>query len=341
MKKSILALAIVATVSTGACAQQPSVNVYGVVDAYLARDSGSNPAGPTTAIDSAAQSLSGSRLGFRGKEELGGRLAAIFTAEMGFGTDTGNFDATGNGFGRQAFVGLQGDFGTLKLGRQYNPLFNGGYKYDPFAAGMEGYYSRLISLGAGKRLNNAIDYSTPKNLGGFNAEAAYSVGEVAGSSAAGRVIALTTGYERGPFSGNLTYNNTNSIPALAGGAIVTTRNYGVGASYDFGVLKASGLVQSNRSDAAVALDTRDFLLGVKAPFGASAVVLSYIRHENRAAANATTKEIALGYTYGLSKRSILYSSYARIANDIGANLQTPANFGGTARQFNAGINHSF
>lgn len=206
---------------------------------------------------------------------------------------------------------------------------------------MEGYYSRLISLGAGKRLSNAIDYATPKNLGGFSAEAAYSVGEVAGSSAAGRVIALTTGYERGPFSANLIYNNANSIPAVAGGAIVTTKNYGMGASWDLGLLKASALVQANRNDAAVVLDTRDCLLGIRAPFGASAVLLSYIRHQNHAAASATTRENALGYTYGLSKRSILYSSYARIANDTGANLQTPATFGGTARQLNAGINHSF
>lgn len=82
MNKSILALTVLGAVSAGACAQS-SITVYGVVDAYLARESGSNPAGQTTSIDSAAQSLSGSRLGFRGREELGAGLAAIFTAEMG------------------------------------------------------------------------------------------------------------------------------------------------------------------------------------------------------------------------------------------------------------------
>lgn len=340
MKQTLLAIALLAA-SAGAAVAQTSVTVYGVLDTYYTRDSGGNPAGPTSAIDGGFASLSGTRLGFKGREAIADGLAVVFTAEMGFGADTGAFDATGNGFGRQAFVGLQGKFGALKLGRQYNPLFNGGVKHDPFGGGLEGAYLRVISLGAGKRLNNAVIYSTPASTSGFNAEVSYSLGEVAGHSDQGRVIGTTVGYANGPFSANLIYNNANNVPAAAA-AMVTTKNTGLGASYQLGMVKLSSLYQVNTNNAVTgALDTRDLLVGAALPFGASSVMASYILHENRAVGDADTKQIALGYTYSLSKRTILYSSYARIANDGAASIATPGTPGGIDKQFNMGINHTF
>jgi predicted porin len=351
LNKHLPAALVAAALCTllGTASAQSSVTVYGILDLYIAHDRGGSPAGAVTSLDAGAASLAGSRLGFKGREDLGGGLAAIFTAEMGFGPDTGAFDGTGVGFGRQAFVGLQGDFGVLKLGRQYNPLFTGGLRYDPFNGTLEGFYNRLISLGAGKRLNNTVVYGTPVNLGGFNAEASYSLGEVAGDSSQGRTIGLQVGYANGPFSTHLIYNNFNNAPAAvttsaapAVAPIVNTKNIGVGAAYDFGIARASALYQTNKSDAPVAaLDTRDYLLGVSIPFGAHKLLGSYINHKNKSALDADTRQIAVGYTYALSKRTTLYTSYARIMNDGRASIATPGTPGGTGKQVNAGINHTF
>ncbi|WP_308610527.1 porin [Massilia frigida] len=97
---------------------QSSVTVYGVADAALVKESGGVAGGVTKMVGGVE---GGSRLGFRGTEDLGGGLAAIFTLEMGFNLDTGTSAQGGVAFGRQAFVGLNSKAGALTLGRQYTP----------------------------------------------------------------------------------------------------------------------------------------------------------------------------------------------------------------------------
>src|SRR5690606_10200795 len=115
MKKSLLALAVLGTFS-GAALAQSSVTIYGVADAGIAYTDNGNPAGEQWSVESGQQS--GSRLGFKGTEDLGGGLSAIFTLESGFNLDNGTSAQGGRLFGRQAWVGLNGGFGTVKLGRQ-------------------------------------------------------------------------------------------------------------------------------------------------------------------------------------------------------------------------------
>ena len=127
---------------------------------------------------------SGSRLGFKGKEDLGGGLSANFVIENGFNPDTGVAGQSGLLFGRQAYVGLYGNVGGVTLVRQYSPY----YKVlrdvaDPFAAGLAGKAGNLMATNT--RVNNMMEYVTPK-LGGFSADAAYGFGEVAGDSAKSR-----------------------------------------------------------------------------------------------------------------------------------------------------------
>ena len=112
MKKSILALAVLGAVS-GAASAQSSVTVYGLVDVALVRESGA-ATGASTKITSGVGA--GSRLGFKGSEDLGGGLSALFLLENGFQADTGAMGQGGLLFGRQAYVGLQGGFGTVTIG---------------------------------------------------------------------------------------------------------------------------------------------------------------------------------------------------------------------------------
>jgi predicted porin len=337
MKKSILALAVLAGFATGAAhAQTSNVSIYGIADVGFVRDSGALAAGSTSSITSGGQSAS--RIGFKGREDLGNGMAAIFLLESGVLMDTGASDQGGLLFGRQIYVGLQSKLGTVRLGRMYNPLYEARHTYDPFDGGFGGDYGRIF-INGGKRDNNAIVYDAPDNLGGVAVQALYALGEQPGDAAKARQMGLSIGYKKGPVDFKLVWDATNNNPASPA-PLVTTRSTAAGGTYNFGPVMLTALAQVNSSSAAVALDTRDYLLGVTVPFDASKVIATYILHDNRAAADSDTRQWALGYTYALSKRSNLYTSYARLTNDRLAKLQTAA-LGGTDRIFSAGIRHLF
>jgi predicted porin len=80
----------------------------------------------------------GSRLNFSGQEDLGGGNQAMFVLEQGIQADTGVLGQGGRAFGRQAYVGLQGQWGRLTLGRQYTPWFETQSISDPFNNGLVG-----------------------------------------------------------------------------------------------------------------------------------------------------------------------------------------------------------
>eukprot|EP01040_Poterioochromonas_malhamensis_P026971 gene26971-34042_t len=106
MKKSLLALSLLS--AFGVASAQSSVTMYGVVDAGITYDNGPS-AGTVTKLESGIES--GSRLGFRGTEDLGSGLKALFVLEQGFDIDTGRSGQGGRLFGRQAWVGLNSEYG--------------------------------------------------------------------------------------------------------------------------------------------------------------------------------------------------------------------------------------
>src|ERR1700761_2499534 len=119
MKKSLLALAVLTAV-TGAASAQSSVTLYGKVDLGLVLDSG-NAGGKSVRISSGV--TGGSRLGFKGVEDLGGGMKASFQLETGYCADSaaGASFCTGGGFrGRQPHGDLTGSFGAASAGRQYS-----------------------------------------------------------------------------------------------------------------------------------------------------------------------------------------------------------------------------
>ena len=115
MKTPVIAAAALLALS-GMTHAQTSVSIYGIVDAGLVRESG-GPDGNVTGLGGGV--ASGSRLGFRGKEDLGGGLSANFLLENGFNSDNGTLGQGGLLFGRQMYVGLSGNFGAVRMGRQY------------------------------------------------------------------------------------------------------------------------------------------------------------------------------------------------------------------------------
>lgn len=356
--KAIAALAL-AGCSAAACAQS-ALTIYGIADAGLTRESG-GAAGSVTKAGSGIASAS--RLGFRGSEDLGQGMAAIWTLESGLKIDTGELDSAGTLFNRQAFVGLKGRLGTLTLGRQYTPYhatLTG--VADPFATGLAGTAKNVFpDSGSNVRTSNTLMYALPA-MHGVSGELAYSAGEQA-SAAAGRQLGAALGYAQGKLTLRLALNHKNADIAAAPGVPAvrrgTGRNLLLAANYDAGVLKAyvaygkdrgynsAPLGNPNNPYGGVAptasLDGAELLLGFSAPLAGGSLVGSLLRKDDRTGFDQDARGWGLGYLYPLSRRSTLYSAYGRISNEHGAGytVANNADAGSGNRAFNLGVRHAF
>lgn len=360
MKTSILAVAVavpVMCIAAGSAAAQSSVSVYGLVDLALVRESGA-ASGSATKITGGTGS--GSRLGFKGVEDLGGGLSALFVLESGFQPDTGAMGQGGLLLGRQAYVGLQGSFGTVMLGRQYTPQYMTVVMVDPFGSGHAGDSKNLMP-GTGNgytRMDNTIKYVSP-TVGGMSGELAFAPGEVGGDNSAGRQIGAAIGYAAGPLKVRLGYHNRNNDTALLKN-LADAKNTVLAATYDFGVAKAHLAYGSNKGLNSSALrnganpfayavapvastDSRDLLAGLSVPFGPHTLMASHIRKDDRTGRNQDATQTAVGYKYLLSKRTDVYAAYAKIDNKHGAGytVGSAIESGSGDAAFNLGIRHSF
>jgi len=315
----------------GTVSAQSNVAIYGITDAGLVVEGG-GPAGTLTKMTSGVESAS--RLGFRGKEDLGGGLSANFALEMGALIDNGNLQSGIGAFGRLSTVGLNGSLGAVNFGRQYTPYFKAVQAGDPFVTGLAGRATNLMS-NSGTRYDNSILYTTP-NLGGFSANLAYSLGEVAGNSAASRAYGFSASYEYGRIVARVAHHNANNATDTA-----NTKNSLVGADYNFGMAKAGLAYAVNKGPGT--LDSSDVMIAVTVPFGANRLVASYIRKNDKLVANKDADQVGIGYIYALSKRTDIYTAYAHINNKNGAVYKVGNNTeaGSGDRAFNLGLRHTF
>lgn len=361
MNKTRTALAtLTALAAIGACgavSAQSAVVIYGLVDVAYVREGG-GAAGSSGKVTSGVESPS--RLGFKGVEDLGGGLSAVFVLENGFQADTGIMGQGGLLFGRQVYVGLAGAAGTLTLGRQYTPEFMALATIDPFSVGMAGDAKNLMSTSGASvsRMDNSVKYATPA-LRGFSAELVYGAGEVAGSGEAGRQYGGAAGYSAGPLALRAGYHRRNNDTA----AVRNTddaRNLLLTASYDFGTVKAhvawgsgkglnsSALRATNnpygRTPAPQAsTDSTETLLGASVPFGVQTLLLSWVRKNDKTVRKQDASQWGIGYRYALSRRTDLYASAARIRNRNGAGYTVGSSIeAGTGnRAWNLGVRHTF
>ncbi|HEY4074897.1 MAG TPA: porin, partial [Herbaspirillum sp.] len=260
MKKSLLALAVLGSFAAAAQAQT-SVTIYGVVDAGVFYQNHAAPAGSSTnnsLFTVGSGGLSGSRLGFKGSEDLGGGLKANFQLEMGFNTDAGTVGQSDAGsmlFGRTSTVGLSGNFGSVNVGRQTDFAYSGtagGISTFSHAAYVNSFSKVDGNTQArlqGDRTNNSIRYDMPQ-FGGLNGGVMVGLGEQAGGGSAGTVYAAGLKYDNGPlaFGGDYFQSKAGSSPAdnnLISGTSVTV---------------PSSLVATGGADAG-ATATKTFTLG--------------------------------------------------------------------------------
>ena len=339
MQKTLIAIAFLA--ASGAATAQSTVTVYGKVDLGLVLDSGS-AAGKSVRLSSGV--TGGSRLGFKGVEDLGDGFKAAFQLETGFCADSAagapNFCTGSNQFmGRQAHGDLSGAFGALSAGRQYSLGYLNLTTIDPFGTGYAGQVNNIVDA-AGVRLNNSVHYTTP-GLAGFTASGEIAFGETTGNWKAGRVIGASVNYAAGPaYAGASFYDLAN-----ANGVGSARRDYLLGGTWDFGVAKAHALVEKADGDptGAIRIDTLDFMVGMTLPLAGGALLASVVHHDDRGSLGRDANQLGAAYSYPLSKRTSVYTAFARIANRNGATFKVGnATEGGTGdKAFNLGVVHNF
>jgi predicted porin len=172
MKRNLWTLALLGLAGAGAHAQS-SVTMYGIVDLAVEHLTNVGAGGDSLTRMPGLSGSVPSRLGFRGNEDLGGGLRGVFTLEMGIGVDTGTLNQGGRGFGRQSYVGLASDWGSVTLGRQYSMLFWSQTEADLLGPNTFGSGS-LDSYLPNARVDNAVAYRG--TFGGFDLGASYSFG---------------------------------------------------------------------------------------------------------------------------------------------------------------------
>ncbi len=327
-------LGIVATAFVGAAAAQSSVTAFGVLDTNIGWGKGSLNSNKRMA----SGGYLGSRLGFRGTEDLGSGLRATFMLEHGFTSDEGA--GTTVMWNRQTYVGLSGGFGELLLGRQYTPGFLVHATYDAF--GPQGVAAQQVLLGsievaqaANIRANDSINYRTPGNLGGFSFQAMTTDH----TASPGWYHGVKFGYAGGAVSVDLALNHYNN-PAIGDLNSMT-----IGGRYNWAPFKFYALF--NKANSGRGNDSRGLQFSAAYTLGATDLKVSVAESRQSSAAGAdigTTRRYGVGFVHALSKRTSLYGHYAKLGNSKGARAavngaQTAVNQG--AQGFDLGLAHAF
>jgi predicted porin len=317
MKKSLIALAVAGAFAAPAFAATSNVDVYGIVNVAIQ---------DTNASGSDIQVTDNfSRIGFKGAEDLGGGLKAVWQIESGLGSGTDGM-GTGSIGTRNTFVGLAGGFGTFVMGRHDTPYKLGTLSQDIFGDTIADYNLgrldgvELISNTHDHRNPDAIAYISPTWSGFHFAIAAVATNTAANLNNGDSVDAWSaTGvYANGPLFASLSYQTVDLLDSDA---------YKLGLGYTFGDTTVN-LVYENIDGATAAADRDSWLVNVKHAMGPITLKAQYGQAD---VGTANQDQLAIGADYALSKRTTAYFVYGKGDNDAGKD----------ASGWNLGIKHSF
>lgn len=320
MQKKLIALAVAGLVSAPVFAQS-NVTVYGVVDAFVGY--GKYDDNKFTGITSGG--LAGSRIGFRGTEDLGNGLKGVFTLEYGIDIDQnegiGSRGTAKNSTtrARQQFVGLQGDFGFFGLGRQYSPGYWTSAKYDaiptvPFSPQflLASASGSNIVAGSAARVSNAINYKSP-NWGGLTVNAIYGFNEENQDNerGAGDLAAIGVDYSNGPLGVGLVYSQVKQEAGAIGTEKFQPNNLGTPT------LGIVGGVPAVVPGVLTTLDEtkKEWYLGAGYDLGMFKLVASYQQIKDATAAEEKDKVWQVGAVVPVTTAGKVHVSYGRASAD--------------------------
>ncbi|MCL1961438.1 MAG: porin [Desulfovibrionaceae bacterium] len=329
MKKSLIALAVLG-LSGAAMAQSASpcqniympcaatgassVTLYGKADAGLGKIANgglkTTPSDTATTGDNSnkTQFLSGStmnafdsRVGVRGVEDMGGGLRAGYWFETGLDLNNGA-QANPTFWARIAHMWIGGDWGTVRLGRQYAPSYLTTLAYDLTTTAnysVLGTTYKYVTLGP--RINSGFSYFSPTFNGLTGAVAFVSKNDCPTANCGKNAWDAALMYAMGPV------NVGASVNKLSGGKT----GYQLGGKYDFGNFLVAASYNQSAQLANVKAVRRGFELGGTAKFGAFSVTLDLTRDTKNDWGGKKYTNGLLELKYSLSKRTFLYGAYLR------------------------------
>ena len=343
MKKALLACVLAAACADFAAAQ--SVTLYGAVDAgvgYSRQDGG----GSDVSIDSGTSSES--LIGIRGSEALGGGWKASFRLESEIEVDEGTWSDPERFFDREAWLGLGGGVGEVRLGRQATFGYEWFSNVSPFET--EFKQARLGTIfgyeAVAERVDNAVFYLSPV-FGGFEVGVGYSFNDDGPEAPAqdNEVLTLGLRYRNGPVMAVVTYDRKQDADDDAAPGRADIQNLAAGGTYEIGgiELHAGYGRLKHRAFSRTARTEKAWLVGATVPLGEGEVLAGYQRvtgrNANELAQDADRDGFALAYEYPLSKHSRLYvygSRYRKVdfRADDASRLANRTEFG-------VGVHHRF
>lgn len=352
-KTPLVAACLIA--AAGMAQAQSSVTIYGVADTSVRYSDGldaayGGSAGSTTMVNSGVNTTS--RLGFRGNEDLGGGMNAVFNLESGLNFDSGTTANTTKFFDRASFVGLGASWGTLTFGRQTTVLADALGPVDPlgvrFASfnpnvGVAALSSPKLGVEFGPsgstsgsyRLDNSIKYTG--KFSGITVRAMHALGEQSGSASKLSSSGLGLAYDGGPFAATLAYGQFKTATDLS------LKGYVGGVSAKLGSGKLNLTYGKHTADTTATAKTTNKTLGLGGTVALSPsmdLILAHYRVD-RARSGSTDdgyKRTVAFLEYKLSKRSLVYAEADSTnwkGNYAGTGLK------GTGSGFSMGIKHTF
>ncbi|AXV76790.1 MULTISPECIES: porin [Ralstonia solanacearum species complex] len=349
MKKKLAVLFATGSAMTTPALAQSNVTLYGLLDSTIRYTTHENAAG-SSKVQMGDGVLTGSRWGMRGTEDLGNNTKALFVLESGFAPDTGVSQQGNRLFGRKAYVGLQGDFGAITLGRQFTVIHEVIASYDAMALaslGIVGFQGGPYT--GGVRQDNMVKYTG--TFGGLTVAAQHALGEAAGSVARSSSTGASLSYAAGPLlvaGGYQVMRDTNTYY----GVKVPNSNQNVwslGGSYTTGpAMLYLGYTNSNVG----AADYRNHAIyaGMKYAFAPawSLIAMGTYDRLRHGATSGNRFTGALMLDYALSKRTDVYveADYTTLSSawrTLGGQADFATPMFGYGNRFGAtvGLRHQF
>ena len=339
MKKSLIAMSVL--LAAGSAAAQSSVTLYGLVDTGLQyekfkeRDAdGFTRSTGETKLSSGV--VNGSRLGVKGTEDLGNNLKATFNYELGFKSNTGAFSTYGDndsltGFSRAATVGLSGNFGHIRLGRDTTAGDNllGATSADGVSD--IGTANRVLVLGQSNSVTglvtdrlSGVHYSG--SFGAVNVDAFYAPDQVSKNVEPTKTVktnkagyGVGVNYAQGPVLVGVAAQQLRNKVTENGVATVHSvgTEWVTGGTYDFDVAKLyANYIQNTANYKLSGFKPRysEANLGVTVPLGAASLIAeySYNRYKENDSKARNSHDFMVGANYAFSKRTDVYTRVSRL-----------------------------
>jgi predicted porin len=381
MQKKIIALAIAAMVSAPAFADNTNFTFYGTADVSndfvntgdgtTAAVTTANPTGTSAVSGTAKRVISSnvSKFGFKGAEDLGDGLHAIWQIEQQIDLDA---SANNTFASRNTFAGLKNEsYGTVLMGRHDTPMKISTRRLDVFAdniADNRALIGKKANTSFDSRLTDVLAYISPAFSGVTLAVATANLSEAntTGSTAANSALSAAAMYDVAPFYVALAYESHTLSSASTATVLSPVESASrLGFGYKADGLELNAVYESTSdnlnfvSGAQTSLfaHTAYYVGGKYAIAAADTVKLAYGSAGQigtptvaNAGIDTSATQISLGYDHGVSKRTTLYVVYSKIANAGGANYafsqnsgaaSTVSGYGASPTVLSLGLKHSF